>query len=61
MNSYHLAPFFVLVNLKTGEWGVDFSTPFAKSAPLDTLFKQFYAFYGDEVPVDKNYQSALLG
>lgn len=42
-------PYMVLVNLKTGFWTVDMSSPFAKKAPIAELTRQFKAFYGNEV------------
>jgi arylsulfatase A-like enzyme len=42
-------PYFVLVNLKTGQWTVGLSSAFAKSAPVVDLMRQFRAFYGSEV------------
>jgi len=41
--------YFVLVNLKTGQWTVGLTSQFAKTAPVSQLMRQFKAFYGDEV------------
>lgn len=42
-------PFFVIANLKTGEWSIDFSSSLAKKAPIIELSKKFNDFYGDEI------------
>lgn len=39
----------VLINLKTGLWTIDLSSPWAKTAPLDTLKQSMKSFYGNEV------------
>jgi hypothetical protein len=49
-----IPPYFVLVNVKTGQWTVGLSnawdSSFAKSAPLDGLLRQLKDFYGNEMP-----------
>ncbi len=43
-----IAPYYVLLNLKTGQWTLDLSSPFAKKiAP--SLLERFMKFYGDEI------------
>lgn len=44
--------FEVLVNLKTGQWTTEMTTPFAAAAPLGKLRSQLAGFYGKEI----NYQ-----
>jgi len=41
--------FFVLVNLATREWTVDFSSSFAKKAISDSLLQDLKNFYGNEI------------
>lgn len=48
--SYILPAYFVIANLKTGQWSVGLSSPLAKSAPLADLLRQLKDFYGDELP-----------
>lgn len=46
----HIVPaYFVLANLKTGQWTIGLSSPFAKAAPVEELMQQLRNFYGDEV------------
>lgn len=45
-----IPPYFVLVNVKTGQWTVELSSPFAKAAPLDEMLQQLKDFYGNEMP-----------
>lgn len=47
---YMIPPYFILANLKTGEWTVGLSSDFAKKAPVDELMKRLRDFYGNEVP-----------
>lgn len=42
-------PYYVLVNLKTGQWAVDLTSPFAKASPVESLHQQLLAFYGEEL------------
>lgn len=44
-----IAPYFVLVNVKTGEWTIGLSDHYARKAPLRELLAQFYGFYGQEI------------
>ncbi len=41
--------FPVLVNLKTGAWTTELSTPFAQNSPARDLLAQLHDFYGDAV------------
>lgn len=41
--------FYVLVNLNTKQWTIDFSSPLAKPATVKKLMDDFQRFYGDEV------------
>jgi hypothetical protein len=41
--------FQVLVNLKTGAWTTEFSTPFAQNSPVKELAAQLHDFYGNAV------------
>ncbi|MCW5583507.1 MAG: sulfatase-like hydrolase/transferase [Gammaproteobacteria bacterium] len=47
--SFVIPPYFVLANLKTGQWTIGFSAPFAKTAPVSELMGRLKRFYGDEV------------
>ncbi|HSW70611.1 MAG TPA: sulfatase-like hydrolase/transferase, partial [Gammaproteobacteria bacterium] len=42
------APYYLLANIKTGEWTLGLDTPFAQSAPVKDLLRQFTDFYGEE-------------
>jgi arylsulfatase A-like enzyme len=42
---------WVLINMKTRQWTDDFSTPFAKQAPVRELLQKMKLFYGDEVTI----------
>jgi hypothetical protein len=45
-----IAPaYFVLANIKTGQWTIGLSSPFAKTAPVYELMQQLKNFYADEV------------
>jgi arylsulfatase A-like enzyme len=44
-----LPPYYILVNLKTGLWTIDFSSPLAKSAPVAELKQKLKEFYGSEL------------
>ena len=46
---YDTEPYFVVINIKTGQWSIGLSSAFAKKAPLAALLREFTAFYGDEV------------
>lgn len=41
--------FYVLANLKSGQWGVGLDCPLAKKAPMQALLHQLNAFYEDEI------------
>ncbi|TAK73722.1 MAG: hypothetical protein EPO11_08000 [Gammaproteobacteria bacterium] len=41
--------YFVLVNLKTGEWTTELNSSFAKTAPVSALIHRLKAFYGDDL------------
>lgn len=47
--SYTADPFYVLYNIKTGLWTINFASPLAKTAPVDELKAKLFAFYGDEM------------
>ncbi|HLB42896.1 MAG TPA: sulfatase-like hydrolase/transferase [Gammaproteobacteria bacterium] len=42
-------PYYVLVNLKSGQWTIGLSSAWAKSAPIDSLKQQLKTFYGNEI------------
>jgi arylsulfatase A-like enzyme len=46
---YIALPYAVLVNLKTLQWTVDLTGPFAATAPLSALTQALNQFYGDEM------------
>jgi len=46
---YTLPPYFVLVNLKSGQWTTELDTPFARQSPAQTLLNKLKAFYGNEL------------
>ncbi|OGT38914.1 MAG: hypothetical protein A3F12_01890 [Gammaproteobacteria bacterium RIFCSPHIGHO2_12_FULL_38_14] len=41
-------PYYILMNLKTKEWTIGFSSALAKQAPLSMLLQQLRMFYGEE-------------
>lgn len=41
-------PYFVLANVKTGEWTVELDSNFAKKAPVHDLLAALKGFYGEE-------------
>jgi hypothetical protein len=41
--------YYVLVNLRTGQWTVGFDSAFAQQAPVAALRKQLNDFYGEEM------------
>lgn len=43
-----IKPYFVLVNIHSGKWTLDLSSPFAQSAPLAKLKARLQNFYADE-------------
>ncbi len=47
--SYSIPSYFVIANIKTGQWSIGLHSAFAKTAPIDTMLKELVAFYGDEV------------
>ncbi len=49
MEPQKIPAYFVLVNLKTGEWTIGLDTPFAKRAPTEALLKQLRNFYRGEI------------
>jgi len=51
LKPYDIGPYFVLVNVRTGKWTIGLSSPFAKSAPLAILLREFNQFYGEEVQI----------
>lgn len=42
-------PSYILLNKRTGEWTLDLSLPFAKQAPLASLFNALQDFYQEEL------------
>jgi hypothetical protein len=42
----------VIINAKTHQWTDDFSTPFAKTAPISEMLKKMKEFYGDEINIE---------
>lgn len=50
MKSSIVPAYFVLVNVKTGQWTIGLASPFAKQAPVVDLLGQLKRFYGDELP-----------
>lgn len=46
---FSLPAYYVLANIKTGQWTIDLNSTFAKTAPLKRLKKEFDDFYGDEI------------
>lgn len=50
LKPYTIAPYFVLINLKTGQWTIGLHSSLAKTAPVKKLMQQLYTFYGNEVP-----------
>lgn len=46
-----IPPYFVLVNLKTGQWTLDLNSSFANTAPLRELIQQFKQFYQAELAI----------
>lgn len=49
INIVEAPPFTVLINVKTGLFTIDLSSPWAKTAPLLTLQQSVESFYGDEL------------
>lgn len=49
LKSTLIPDYFVLVNLKSGNWTMNLSSAFAKASPLADLMRKFKIFYGDEV------------
>ena len=49
LQTVHLSAYFVIVNLKTGQWTIGLDSPFAKIAPTQELLEKFNHFYGDEI------------
>lgn len=47
--NYEQPAFFVLANIKNGQWEIGLDTPISKEAPLKELKKKFNEFYGDEI------------
>lgn len=45
----HIPAYFVIANIKTGQWSIGLDSPLAKIAPMQTLLKEFNGFYGDEL------------
>jgi len=42
-------PYYVLLNLKTGKWGIGLTSSLTKTAPMKELLNQFNQFYGKEI------------
>ncbi len=40
---------YILVNLKTGKWGIGLNSPLAKQAPIALLYQKLREFYGAEL------------
>jgi len=49
IKSVMIPPYYVLVNMKTGQWTIDLNTPFAKTAPKAILLNKLKTFYGNEI------------
>jgi hypothetical protein len=47
--SYFMPSYFVLANLKTGQWTIGLSSPFAKTAPVRELMERLKLFYVNEI------------
>ncbi len=47
--AFMIPSYYVLVNVKTLEWTIGFSSPLAKKAPVKELLGRFRGFYGDEI------------
>lgn len=47
--SYIVPSYFILANLKTQQWTIGLTSPFAKQAPLDELMNKLKDFFGNEV------------
>ncbi len=47
--SYVSPSYFLLANLKSGQWTVGLSSSLAKTAPVEGLMRKLKDFYGDEV------------
>ncbi len=41
--------YFVIANIRNGNWSIGLDSPIAKQAPLKDLLQQFKEFYGDEI------------
>jgi arylsulfatase A-like enzyme len=48
-NKKIVPPYFVLANIKSGEWTVGLETDFAKNAPVQALMERLRGFYGQEL------------
>jgi len=44
-----LPAYFVIVHIPTQQWTIGLTSPFAKTAPLVDLLREFNQFYGDEI------------
>lgn len=53
--SVAIPAYFILVNVKTGQWTIGLNSPLAKKAPRKELLNKFDEFYGK----DYNYSQAL--
>jgi len=49
LKTFTTPAYYVLVNLKSGQWTIGLDTPFAKTAPVVSLKKKLHDFYGDEI------------
>jgi arylsulfatase A-like enzyme len=49
MQNYTLPSYFVLANVRTGEWTIGLDSPFTQKAPIVRLKKMLEGFYGDEI------------
>lgn len=49
VESYILPAYYVLANVKTGEWTIGLTSSFAKKAPVFKLRKMLKGFYGEEL------------
>ncbi len=47
--SFVIPPYYVLANLKTGQWTIGLSSQLAKKAPVDQLLRRLKGLYGDEI------------
>lgn len=51
IHGYLLAPYFVLVNLKTGKWTTEINNTLVANSPFSKLKQSLFQFYGHEMDV----------